>query len=346
MKAVVKYQMGDGYIELRDMPEPEPRDGQVKIAVHAAGICGSDLHIWHGDIGIPVEPPVTLGHEFSGVIAALGLGVTGLELGQRVTAENSHTVCGCCEYCMTGDYNLCEERRATGYAYDGAFAPYCVVPAERVHLLPDAVDFLTGALSDPSACVYRAVCEKAAVHPGDTVLILGVGPMGLFSTQYARLSGGRVILAGTAADVDRLNLGRQLGADHTVVVTEPNAINDIKAFAGRRGIDVVLECSGAPDAARLGLQLIKKRGCFVQVGIYGHAFEVDLDQLLYKELTVKGMFSHKYEAWEKAISLAAQGLIHAKPLITHVLPLTAWERGFRLFAERKAIKVIFEPQQV
>ena len=345
MKAIVKYQTGDGFIGLRDVPEPEPGEGEVKIAVQAAGICGSDLHIWHGDIEIPVKPPVTLGHEFAGVVTALGPGVTGLKVGQRVTAENSHSVCGCCEYCMTGDYNLCEERLATGYAYDGAFAPYCVVPAKRVHVLPDTVDFLTGALSDPSACAYRAVCEKGAVGPGDTVLILGVGPMGLFSSQYAKLSGGKVILAGTAADAARLEIGRELGADCTVDVTQPDAVDNIERFAGRSGIDVVLECSGAPDAARLGLQLIKKRGRFVLVGIYGRPFELDFDQILYKELVVKGMFSHKYEAWEKAISLAAQGLIKAKPLITDILPLSEWEKGFRRFAERKALKVIFEPQR-
>jgi len=345
MKAIVKYQLGDGYIGLREVPEPEPGEGEVKIAVQAAGICGSDLHIWHGDIEIPVKPPVTLGHEFSGVIAALGSGVTGLEVGQRVTAENSHSVCGHCEYCMTGDYNLCAERLATGYAYNGAFAPYCVVPAHRVHILPDTVDFLTGALSDPSACTYRAVCEKGRVGPGDTVLILGVGPMGLFSTQYAKLSGAKVILGGTAADAARLAIGRELGADYTVDVTQPDAVEDIKRFAGHGGIDVVLECSGAPDAARMGLQLIKKRGRFVLVGIYGQSFELDFDQILYKELVVKGMFSHKYEAWKKAIALAAQGLIKTKPLITDILPLSEWEKGFRRFAERKALKVIFEPQR-
>jgi L-iditol 2-dehydrogenase len=169
--------------------------------------------------------------------------------------------------------------------------------------------------------------------------------MGLFSTQYAKLSGGKVILAGTAADAARLEIGRELGADCTVDVTQPDAVDNVKRFAGRSGIDVVLECSGAPDAARLGLQLIKKRGRFVLVGIYGRPFELDFDQILYKELVVKGMFSHKYEAWEKAISLAAQGLIKAKPLITDILPLSEWEKGFRRFAERKALKVIFEPQR-
>jgi L-iditol 2-dehydrogenase len=345
MLALVKYQMGDGYLELRDVPEPEPGDGEVKIAVQAAGICGSDLHIWHGDIGIPVVTPVVLGHEFAGTIVALGPGITRIEVGQRVTAENSHTVCGECEYCMTGDYNLCEGRRATGYAYDGAFARFCVVPAERVHLLPDSVDFLTGALTDPSACAYRAVREKGEVGAGDTVLVLGVGPMGLFSTQYAKASGARVILAGTTADAKRLEIGRQLGADHTIDVTQPGSMDAIEGYAGRGGIDVVLECAGAPDAARLGLQLVKRRGRYVAVGIHGHAFELDLDQALYKEVTIKGMFSHKYEAWEKAIALYDQGLIQARPLITDVLPLSEWEEGFRRFAERKAIKVMFQPQR-
>lgn len=345
MRAIVKYQSGDGFIELRDVPEPQPGPGQVKIAVQAAGICGSDLHIWHGDIGIPLKLPVVLGHEFSGVVEDVGAGVQGLRVGQRVTAENSHTVCGRCEYCLTGDYNLCLDRRATGYAYDGAFAPHCVVPAERVHMLPDSVDFVTGALSDPSACACRAVCEKTAVGPSDTVLITGAGPMGLFSTQYAKLSGAIVILAGTSADAARLAIGRGLGADHTVDVTQPGAPDAIRDLAGPQGIDVVLECSGAPAAARLGLDLIKRRGRFTLVGIYGRPFEIDFDQVLYKELVVKGMFSHKYPAWEIAISLAARGLIQVKPLVTDVLRLEEWEVGFTRFAQRKAIKVIFEPQR-
>jgi L-iditol 2-dehydrogenase len=345
MQAIVKYQEGDGFVGLRDVEEPRPGAGEVKISVQAAGICGTDLHIWHGDVEIPVKPPVTLGHEFSGVVTEVGPGVTGIEVGQRVTAENSHSVCGTCEYCMTGDYNLCAERLATGYAFDGAFAAYCVVPAERVHVLPDGVDFLTGALSDPSACTYRAVVEKGEVGPGDTVLILGVGPMGLFSTQYAKMAGAKVILAGTPADAARLELGRELGADHTAEATQPNAADDIRRLAGSGGIDVVLECSGAPAAVRLGLRLIKKRGRYILVGICGRPFELDFDQILYKELIVKGMFSHKYEAWEKAIALAAEGAIKAKPLITDVLPLSQWEMGFRRFEERKAIKVIFEPQR-
>jgi len=345
MKAIVKYQQGDGFVGLRDVPEPAAGQGQVKIRVEAAGICGTDLHIWHGDVMIPVHPPVVLGHEFSGVIVEVGPGVGRWKVGQRVTAENSRQVCGECDYCMTGDYNLCEKRLATGYAFDGAFAAYCVVPQERVHLLPDNVDFLTGALSDPSACAYRAVCEKAQVQPGDLVLITGAGPMGLFSTQYAKASGGIVILTGTDRDGPRLKLGKQLGADYTFDVTNDDVENRIMELTGHKGVDVVVECSGAPEAARQALRLIRKRGRYTLVGIFGKAIEFSLDQVLYKEVHVIGMFSQKYLAWEKAIALASQGKILCRPLISDVLPLSEWEQGFRRFESKEALKIIFEPQR-
>ena len=151
MQALQKTAEGEGHVELREVPEPHPGDNEVKIKVEAAGICGSDLHIYNWDIGIPTQVPFIIGHEFSGVIQEVGKNVTRFKSGERVTAENSHTTCGHCRYCMTGNYNLCLKRRATGYAYDGAFASHCVVPQERVHLIPDNVDFITAALSDPSA---------------------------------------------------------------------------------------------------------------------------------------------------------------------------------------------------
>ena len=134
MKAVIKYAEGEGNVELRDLPEPKPDLNEVKIKVEAVGICGSDLHIFKGDIGIPTNVPFIIGHEFSGFITEDGRNVSRFQGGERVTAENSRLVCGHCLYCMTGNYNLCTERRATGYAFDGAYVEYCVVPEERVHI--------------------------------------------------------------------------------------------------------------------------------------------------------------------------------------------------------------------
>lgn len=346
MQAIVKYQSGDGYVGLRDVPEPVPGPGEVKIRVEAAGICGTDLHIWHDDVLIPVRPPVVLGHEFSGVVCELGPGVSRWQEGQRVTAENSRQVCGQCGYCMTGDYNLCHQRLATGYAFDGAFAPYCVVPQERVHLLPDSIDFLAGALTDPSACAYRAACEKARVQPGEKVLITGPGPMGLLCTQYVKASGGMVILTGTSRDAARLELGTSLGADYVFDVTQAGAEEHILDLTAGEGVDAVVECSGAAGAARQALRLLRRRGRYAVVGIFGRPLEFDLDVVLYREIEVRGMFSHKYMAWERAIALAAQGRIRTKPLISDILPLSEWERGFRRFEAKEALKVVFEPQRV
>ena len=167
MKALVKFAEGNGNMELRDVPEPSPGKGEVKVEVNAASICGSDLHILHGDIGIPMRLPVIVGHEFAGVVADVGEGVRTVRTGERVTGENTRTACGVCRQCVTGSYNLCKERRATGYAFDGAFAGYVIIPENRIHKLPGNVDFKSGSLTDPSACAYHAVQELTGIETGN-----------------------------------------------------------------------------------------------------------------------------------------------------------------------------------
>lgn len=342
MKALVKYALGKGNMEIRDVTEPVPKAGEVKIKVKAAGICGSDLHIYNGDIQIPVRPPFVLGHEFTGVITEVGSKNSKFKIGTKVTAENSRYVCGHCRYCLTGNYNLCPERLATGYAFDGAFTSFCVVPEERIHILPDNVDFISGALSDPSACAYHAVEDLTGITAGDVVLITGPGPMGLFCLQYVKQSGGVVILSGTKKDKKRLELAKELGADFTVCIEE-----DVKSLVPKLtnglGVDVFLECAGANAAAQLGLELLRKQGKYTQVGIFGSKVTVDLDQIVYKELKVTGSFSQKYLAWEKAIEFVSQNRIKVRPLVTDILPLNEWEVGFKKFRDGAAIKVVFIP---
>ncbi len=341
MKAIVKYKAGHGNIELRDIPEPFPGRGEVKIKIKAASICGSDLHIYKWDIGIPTKVPFVVGHEFSGIVTEVGDGVEGVAPGDRVTAENSRYVCGRCTCCMTGNYNLCSERKATGYAYDGGFAEYCIVPAERVHKLPDNVDFITASLSDPSACVYHAVQELTGINAGDIVLITGAGAMGLFSVQYVRSNGGIPVITGLAKDKRRLDVATTLGAAKTVNVENENPADIINEISGGEGADVVIECSGDAKAAGSALKLLRARGKFVQVGIFGKPIEFDLDTVLYREIEVIGSFSQKYTSWKEAIKLYSQGKIVAKPLVTDILPLEEWERGFRKMFDGEAIKVVF-----
>lgn len=344
MRAVVKFAQGNGNIELREVPEPEAGQDEVKIKVKAVGICGSDLHIYKGDIGIPTKIPFTIGHEFSGIVTQVGENVTQFKIGDRVTAENSRFTCGHCLYCRTGNYNLCYDRLATGYAFDGAYADYCVVPENRVHLLPDNVDFLTAALTDPSACVYHAVHDLTPVQAGETVLITGCGAMGLFSVQYVKANGGIPIITGLEQDKERLKLARELGADHTINVSEIEIEDEIHRITGNKGVDVALECSGNQQAAANCLSLLKRQGRYTQIGIFGGPVTLDLNRVLYGEIRMTGSFSQKYTGWKAALDLASLEKIKARPLISDILPLEEWERGFRLCFEGKAIKVVFQPE--
>ncbi len=343
MKAVVKYAEGKGKIELRDVPEPVPGKNEVKIKVEAVGICGSDLHIYTWDIGIPTKVPFIIGHEFSGIVSEVGKNVKRFKGGERVTAENSHTVCGRCRYCMTGNYNLCKERKATGYAFDGAYASYCVVPEERVHLLPDNVDFITAALSDPSACAYHAVQELTGVDAGDIVLITGPGAMGLFSLQYVKANGGVAIVTGTSKDKKRLTLARELGADVTVDRSIDHLSEIVSEMTGGEGVDIALECSGSEEAAKDCLNLLRRQGKYTQIGIFGQPITFDMDKVLYGEIKLVGSFSQKWTAWKEAIKLFSEGKIVAKLLVTDILPLEKWEEGFKRCFDGRAIKVVFKP---
>jgi len=340
MIALVKYAPGPGNMELREVPEPVPGQGEVKVAVQVASICGSDLHIRRGDIGIPMRYPVVPGHEFSGIIKEAGAGVDKNLIGARVTGENTRSACGKCRYCAGGSYNLCRERLATGYAFDGAFAKHVIIPLSRIHRLPDNVDFASGALTDPSACAYHALQELTRINAGDLTLVTGPGPMGLFCLQYAMANGARVILTGRANDAPRLKLGQQLGADFTC--SADNAEEEIMRISNAAGVDVAIECSGAEAAASLCLKTLRREGSYTQVGICGKPVKFDLDQILYKELRVVGSFSQKYFGWEKALEFCAGGLIKVKPLITHAFPLSEWQRAFDLFESGEAIKVIFK----
>jgi L-iditol 2-dehydrogenase len=208
MKGLFKCAAGDGNMEIRDAGTPKAGPGQVVIEVKAAGICGSDLHIYHWNIAYKMKPPFIVGHEFSGVISEVGEGVEGFAKGDRVTAEPSAQICGHCRYCRTGAYNMCSERLVLGYWFDGCFAEYILVAAERLHRLPDNIGFDEGALSEPLACCVHAVHENTGIEVGDLVAVSGPGAIGLLCAQLAKAEGAAVMVIGTAADKERLALAR------------------------------------------------------------------------------------------------------------------------------------------
>lgn len=330
-------------MEIREIPEPKAGPGQVKIEVKAAGICGSDLHIYHDDIAIPLKPPVVTGHEFCGVVSEVGEGVTEWKCGDRVTSETAYSFCGKCHYCMTGYYNLCNNRKTLGYWYHGAFAKYTVVPQERVHALSDHIDFVSGALLEPLACVTHAVLELTEITVGDVVLVVGPGAIGLAALQAAKVQGATVIVSGTSVDGERLKKAKQLGADYIVDVTQEDLETFIEQFTKGRGVDVVLECSGVAKAADNALKVIKKQGQFTQIGLFGKPISIDFEKICFKELKVTGSLGSKWTSWEKAIQLVEQGKVKTKPLVSHQMPITEWEKAFKMFESKEGLKLILTP---
>jgi L-iditol 2-dehydrogenase len=343
MKALVKYAAGNGNMEIRDVPEPEAGSGQVKIEVKAAGICGSDLHIYHSDIAIPVNPPVTTGHEFCGVVAEVGEGVEGWHPGDRVTSETAYSFCGHCPACRTGYYNLCSERRTLGYWYDGAFAKYTVVPQERVHGLPENISFIAGALLEPLACITHAVLELMSITVGDVVLVSGPGAIGLGSLQVAKAQGATVIVAGTKIDARRLKMAEELGADRTIDVTAEDLGTLVTELTGGWGVNGVIECSGSASGVKAGLEVICKRGQFTQIGLFGKPVTLDFEKVCYKELAVTGSLGSTWTSWEKAIALVKQGKVKTEPLVSHQMPITEWEKAFRIFEDKSGLKLVLLP---
>jgi L-iditol 2-dehydrogenase len=343
MKALCKTAAGPGHMELREVPRPSAGPGQVVIAVQATGICGSDLHVRAWDIQIPMRPPMSTGHEFSGAIAELGAGVEGWQVGDRVTAEPTYSSCGHCRYCRTGAYNLCAERRVLGYWVDGAFAEYVRVPVERLHRLPERIGFHEGAMLEPLACCVHGVLELTRIDPDELVVVSGPGAMGLLSMQVAKACGAQVVVIGTGIDGPRLEVARTLGADHTINLAEEDPVERVMDLTDGIGADVLLECSGAPAAVDAGIDLVRKQGRYTQIGLFGQPVTVDFERIAYKELQVTGSFAQRWTAWVRTLALVERGAIQLAPLISDVLPLTAWEEGFEKLERKEGLKIILEP---
>jgi L-iditol 2-dehydrogenase len=343
MKAVMKVAPGVGNIALQDIDEPGAAAGQVKIKVHSAGLCGTDLHIYKDEFRS--KPPVVLGHEVSGEIVEVGQGVPTVRPGDRVTTETYFSTCGMCRYCRSGQTNLCLDRLSIGSAVNGGFTQYLVVPAANIHRLPPTVSFEAGALTEPLACVVHGVLLNApTVAAGDTAVIAGPGTIGLLTLQVLKSAGATVVALGTNADEQRLALAQELGADYALNIQQEEPLSLVQAITDEgMGADVVYECSGAGPAAQQLLELVRRRGRYVQIGLFGRPVGWDLDQLCYKELTATGSNASTPESWLRAIQLMAKGIVQTEPLITHKFDVTDWQEAFNHFEQKKGVKMLLQP---
>lgn len=335
MRGVAKLKQGEGHVGMLDVPEPTLIPNHVLIEVKAAGLCGTDLHIYHDEY--PSRPPVIMGHEIAGTVAEVGAGVTSCRAGDRVTSETFFHVCGRCDFCRDGYPNLCPARLSIGSGVHGAFTRYLLVPEQNVHHLPPHVDEMEGALTEPLACCVHAL-ERTRVEPSDVVVVSGPGAIGLLMMQVVKAAGATVVLLGTAADEARLDLGRELGADVVLNVAEGRVDDTVKAMTDGLGADAVFECSGAAPSARNCLTLVRRRGRYTQVGLFGKSIEWDQDQICYKEIEFSGSFATVPSAWRKALALLANRQVQTRPLITHTWPLDEWKQAFETFERRAGLK--------
>ncbi len=343
MKGLAKLEPGYKKIGIMDFPEPTPGPGEVKILVKEAGLCGSDIHIWHDTIVIKTRPPVVIGHEFAGEVVEIGEGVTLFEKGDRVVAEPNIGRCGKCDFCKDGLPSMCLETHTMGYWYNGGFAKYTVVPQQYLHRIPDNVSYTAAALTEPLTCVIHAICYRSRVNAGDVALVSGPGAIGLMAMQVAKVQGAKVVVSGTDADAHRLELAEKLGADRTVNIQKEDLQSVLMEMTGGYGPDVVLECSGAPAATNMGLKLLRGAGRFIQVGLPGSRVNFDVEQICYKDVKFYGTMGSITSDWRIALKLLASGQVQTEPLVSHKLPITEWEKAFELFESHQGLKLVLTP---
>jgi L-iditol 2-dehydrogenase len=328
---LTKVAPGEGHVDLADRPERAPGPGEVALDVHAVGICGTDLHIWLGEY--PSAPPVTMGHEVCGLVAEVGEGVDAAWLGARVAVETFFSTCGECVYCRAGKLSVCEQRRSIGSHVDGGMAPRLVLPERNLHRVPDGMPDPAAALSEPLACVCNSMLDPAAVQPGDDVLVVGPGAIGLIAAQVARACGGRVIVRGAARDEARLALAGALGFETSVAGRdEPPAAH------------VVVECSGAGPGIADALRAARRRGRVVQMGLRGADVTIPYDLICFHELTVTAGFASNPASWRRAMGLLEVGAVELAPLVTEVVPLADWRRAFDASRAGEGVKYVLDPR--
>jgi alcohol dehydrogenase/L-iditol 2-dehydrogenase len=344
MKAVVLYDKGDRSVEIRDVPLPTIGPGECLVEVKFCGICGSEPHMYHGQLTLLARPPVVLGHEWSGRIVAVGEGVTGFAVGDRVTCETAAQTCGVCALCRAGQYNLCPERRAFGFAVDGAFTNYVRAAARLLHHVPPGVSYEAAAMTEPICVAYNAVVEKSRLQPGDVVVIVGPGPVGLFCLQVAKLAGaGTVVVTGTGRDADRLALARELGADLTVDVGQEDAGAVVRGLGDGLGAHLVVDCAGVPPAIQQSLDVVRRNGQVTKVGWSLQPVNLTMDEIVAKAVTYQGAFSHTWNTWETVLGLMQQGKIETEPLVSEIWPITRWQEAFEKLEALEAHKILLYP---
>ncbi|HWG85851.1 MAG TPA: alcohol dehydrogenase catalytic domain-containing protein [Deinococcales bacterium] len=326
---------GDHSISLEEVAAPTAPPGWSLVEVSHVGICGTDLAIFAG-YHPRAKAPLIMGHEFSGRIVEPG--ATGLDAGQSVVVEPL-MACGRCAACRSGNAHVCKTLRLFGIDYPGGMAQYMVAPPERVYAVPEALPADEAAVIEPLAVAVHAV-RISRFRPGDTVAVLGAGPVGLLTALVLRASGAGSVIV-TEANPFRMNVARQLG--FTTIDASSDPVARLLELTGGDGADLVFDAAGHPTVAASLVDACRINGQIMLVGIYKKPTALDLQGISFKEIDVKGSRVYTPEDFRIACSLAASGRVALKPLISHVLPLGKVAEGFEVLASGgAALKVMFD----
>ena len=331
-------------MRLFDVPRPEPGPGEVLVKVRAAAVCGTDLHIaqwtpWAQRAGIRL--PLVMGHEFSGEVVALGPDVKGVRAGDYVAGE-THVPCGQCFQCRNGLQHICGNLKLFGIHRDGCFAEYATIPAICAHRIPTTIPPNVAAMLEPLGTSVRAVLE---VHPaGETVAVLGCGPIGLFAIAAAKAAGASRVIA-TDVREERLKLARAVGADLTLDARQVKVADVILQETGGVGVDAIVEASGSVPAIEGAWKYLRKGGKVALIGLPSDPVRVNLGpDVIFKEARIIGIHGREmFATWTRMEHMLERGMLRVDSVITHEMPLERWAEAFRLLEEGQGGKVILTP---
>jgi L-iditol 2-dehydrogenase len=343
MKALLLSQYNQ--LDIADLPAPVPGADEILVRVAACGICGSDVHGYDGTSGRRI-PPIVMGHEAAGVVAAVGPGVSKYKPGDRVTFDST-VYCGQCDFCLHGDINLCNNRQVIGvscgdFRRAGAFAEYVVVPQRISYHLPDALEFQEAAMLEAVSVALHAV-RVSEMKGGETALVIGAGMIGLLTLQAAKAAGAARVLV---ADIDQSRLLRavKIGADATLLLSGADLVKEILKQTGGRGVDLVLEAVGREETISASIASVRKGGTVTLIGNISPEVKIPLQVVVSRQIRLQGSCASSGE-YPQAMELMAQGKIQVKPLITAVAPLEDGPQWFhRLHSgEPNLMKIVLDP---
>lgn len=345
MEAFLKVKAEPKSMKFTSVAIPEITPDQVLVQVKACGICGTDHSLYHWSEAIAnsyhITFPVIFGHEFAGIISEVGSQVTGMAVGERVVI-NPILYDGTCSYCAVGSIEICDDRPFLGTDYPGGFAQYVAVRSKNIIKLPDTVSFKSGALMEPLCVAIHAV-ERAKPEFGETAMIMGPGAIGLMMLLVLKNMGvGKVIVAGTTADKDRMELAKSLGADYIVDTGDKDAVKEVKDYTGGRGVDVIFDTAGHYSVTPLAVEMVAKGGRIAVTGLPNRPSEILMTKIAMNEITIIGNRAYALKNWLQACKMIDGGL-NIEAIGTHTMPLKDLEKAMELLDQKQGLRIILEP---